>query len=57
MKFIYNSSKLENKRKFAILIYFDKVRKEFRNEILLLSFVINVVFMRPELCLENIKEM
>ncbi len=57
MQIIYNSSKFENKRKFAILIYFDKVRKEFRNEILLISFMINVVFMRPELCLENIKEM
>ena len=57
IKIIYNSSKIENKRKYAILIYFDKVRKEFRNEILLISFMINVVFMRPELCLENIKEM
>ena len=57
IEIIYNSSKIENKRKFGILIYFDKVRKEFRNEILLLSFVINVVFMRPELYLENIKEM
>jgi len=57
MRIIYEGSKLENRRKFATLIYFDKVRKEFRNEILLISFLINVVFMRPELCLENIKEM
>jgi len=57
IQIIYKSSKIENKRKFGILIYFDKIRKEFRNEILLLSFVINVVFMRPELYLENIKEM
>ena len=57
MQIIYNGTKLEKKRKFATLIYFDKVRKEFRNEILLISFIINIVFMRPELCLENIKEM
>ena len=57
MQFIHNNSKIENKRKFSILIYFDKVRTEFRNEILLMSFIMNVVFMRPELCLENIKEM
>ena len=57
MQIIYNGTKLENKRKFATLIYFDKVRKEFRNETLLISFLINIVFMRPELCLENIKEM
>jgi DNA polymerase III delta prime subunit len=56
MHIIYTDSKMDNKRKFAILIYFDKVRKEFRNEMLLLSFIINVVFMRPELCLGNIQE-
>ena len=37
IQIIYNSSKVENKRKFGILIYFDKIRKEFRNEILLLG--------------------
>ena len=57
MRFIHNSHTIENKRKFAMLIYFDKIRKEFRSEILLMSFIITIVFMRPELCLENIQEM
>ena len=57
MSYIQKYSGIEEKRKYASLIYFDKVRKEFRNEILLISFIINIVFMRPELCLENIQEM
>ena len=57
MTYIQNNSQIEKKRKYASLIYFDKVRKEFRNEILLISFIINIVFMRPELSLENIQEM
>ena len=57
MSYIQHNMSIDNKRKYASLIYFDKVRKEFRNEILLISFIINIVFMRPELCLENIQEM
>jgi len=57
MNIIYTNTTIENKRKFTVLVYFDKVRREFRNEPLLISFIINIVFMRPELCLENIKEM
>jgi hypothetical protein len=57
MSYIQDNEQIEYKRKYASLIYFDKVRKEFRNEILLMSFIINIVFMRPELCLENIQEM
>ena len=57
MSYIQHDMNIEHKRRYASLIYFDKVRKEFRNEILLISFIINIVFMRPELCLENIQEM
>jgi Cdc6-like AAA superfamily ATPase len=57
MSFIEHNSQIQQKRKYSIFIYFDKVRKEFRNEILLISFIINIVFMRPELSLENIQEM
>ena len=57
MNYIQYNEQIEHKRRYASLIYFDKVRKEFRNEILLISFIINIVFMRPELCLENIQEM
>ena len=57
LNYIYNYSKIMNKKKFSLLIFFDKIRKEFRNEIILMSFIINIAFMRPELCLENIEEM
>ena len=57
MSYIQHDMNIEHKRRYASLIYFDKVRKEFRNEILLISFIINIVFMRPELSLENIQEM
>jgi len=57
LDFIYNCSKFDNERKFSLLLYFDKIRKEFRNEVLLISFILNIAFMRPKLCLENIEEM
>jgi DNA polymerase III delta prime subunit len=57
LDFIYKHSIIDNKKKFSLLVFFDKIRTEFRNEIILISFIINVAFMRPELCLENIEEM
>jgi len=34
MSYIQHDMNIEDKRRYASLIYFDKVRKEFRNEIL-----------------------
>ena len=42
----------ENKR-YELLIAFNKIRKEFRNEKLLLMFVINFTFLDKQMCLEN----
>jgi hypothetical protein len=53
---IYKNN-VENKRILTFMIFFDKIKKEFRNEILLIMFIINVVYMRSELSLENIEEM
>ncbi len=44
-------------KKFLLLIYFDKVRKEFRNEKLLIFYLINFAFIRTKTDLENIIEM
>ena len=43
---------IENKN--ILLIYFDKIRKEFRNEKQIMFFIINYSLMRKNLCLENI---
>ena len=41
MKIIENDSKVSKKEKYTALIYFDKIRKEFRNEkLLMLNFII-----------------
>ena len=41
-------------KKYDLLIAFNKVRKEFRNEKLLILFILNFLFLNTELSLENI---
>jgi DNA polymerase III delta prime subunit len=41
-------------KKYELLIAFNKVRKEFRNEKLLMLFILNFLFLNTELSLENI---
>ena len=57
MKFIETNSKITPKFKYKSLIYFDKIRKEFRNEKLLLLLIFYKFFMRKDIVLENIDEM
>ena len=57
MKVIENDAKIERKFKFTSLIYFDKIRKEFRNEKLLLLLIFYKFFMRKDVVLENIDGM
>ena len=40
--------------KWNILIYIDKLRKEFRNEKYLMLIILNIYFMRKKIDLENI---
>ena len=52
--------KLDNidpSKKKYYLLYFDEIRKEFRNEKLLIFYIIYFIFMRPEYNLENIEIM
>jgi hypothetical protein len=41
-------------KKYELLITFNKVRKEFRNEKLLILFVLNFMFLDMDIDLENI---
>lgn len=53
-----NNDKLfNNKEKYKYLIFFDKIRKEFRNEKLLMSLLLHFILMRKKLNLENILTM
>jgi len=56
-----NSKFLENiitaERRYELLICFNRVRSEFRNEKLLILFILNFIFLSSELSLENISFM
>ena len=45
---------VSNEKKYELLIAFNKVRKEFRNEKLIILFILNFVFLDSEISLENI---
>jgi hypothetical protein len=45
---------ISNEKKYELLIAFNKVRKEFRNEKLIILFILNFVFLDSEISLENI---
>jgi DNA polymerase III delta prime subunit len=44
---------LEQEKRYELLLAFNKIRKEFRNEKLLLMFIINFTFIDNKTCLEN----
>jgi hypothetical protein len=48
---------LSTNKRYDLLIAFNRVRKEFRNEKLLILFILNFVFLSSELSLENISFM
>ncbi len=48
---------LDELRRFTLLVFFDKVRREFRDEKLLMLLILNYTFMRPKLDLGNIEKM
>jgi GTPase SAR1 family protein len=54
-KFLEN--KLTTEKRYEMLICFHKIRKEFRNEKLLILFILNFLFLSSELSLENISFM
>jgi len=50
-------SYINNEKRYEMLLCFNRVRKEFRNEKLLLLFILNFIFLSSELSLENISFM
>jgi DNA polymerase III delta prime subunit len=54
---IENDKSMNKKNKYFYLIYFDKIRSEYRNEKLFMFVILNLFFMRKNLNLENILEM
>lgn len=46
-----------NEKKYELLMCFNRVRKEFRNEKLLMLFILHFIFLSSELSLENISFM
>jgi hypothetical protein len=61
MNLLENSKFVEGlitiEKRYELLICFNRVRKEFRNEKLLILFILNFVFLSSELSLENISFM
>jgi DNA polymerase III delta prime subunit len=54
-KFLENS--ISTEKRYELLVCFNRVRKEFRNEKLLMLFILNFIFLSSELSLENISFM
>lgn len=54
----HNSFKnLKNEKRYELLIAFNKVRREFRNEKILIMFILNFLFLSLDYSLENISFM
>jgi DNA polymerase III delta prime subunit len=45
---------ISNEKRYELLIAFNKVRKEFRNEKLIILFILNFLFLNSKISLENI---
>ncbi len=54
---ILEKESFKKKKKYLYLIYFDKIRSQFRDEKLLMLTILNLFFLRKNLNLENILEM
>jgi len=54
-KFLENS--ITTEKRYELLLCFNRVRKEFRNEKILMLFILNFVFLSSDLSLENISFM
>ena len=52
-----NETVEDNEKKYLMLIYFNKIKKEFRNEKLLMFYICYFMFLRKDLDLENILTM
>jgi len=51
------NAEMHNERRYYLLLVFNKVKREFRSEKLLLLFMLDLIFFRSEIDLENISFM
>ncbi len=57
METIEVTNRINKSKKYGLLIHFDDIRREFRNEKLLMLYILTLTFLRPDCDLENIQEM
>lgn len=53
----FMESTITNEKRYELLLCFNRVRKEFRNEKILMLFIVNFIFLSSEMSLENISFM
>ena len=51
------TNKISNEKKYELMVTYNRVRKEFRNEKLLMFFIFNFLFLSSDVSLENISFM
>ena len=54
INYFQNNTKIDDNQKYKFILYFNKVKKEYRNEKLLILNVLYFIFLRSEFDLENI---
>lgn len=57
MKYIEQTKTMDELKKYQMLLVFNKIKKEFRNEKLFILFILNFMLLRSEYDLENISFM
>ena len=57
IKYLENCTNIDEKKKYQYLLCFNRIRKEFRNEKLLMLFMLNFILLRYDFDLENISFM
>jgi DNA polymerase III delta prime subunit len=57
MKYIEQTKTMDELKKYQLLLVFNKIKKEFRNEKLFILFILNFMLLRSEYDLENISFM
>lgn len=51
------SREMENKKKYQLILFFQSVKKDFRNEKIFMTFILNFLFIRYNVDLENVSFM
>lgn len=57
MSYIDNSREIEDLQKYQMLLVFNKIKKDFRNEKIFMLFILNFILLRSNYDLENISFM